>query len=721
MTKVSFQKLIYIFIAFSLAITFTVPTFAADGDLDSTFGTGGIATYDFNGTPSNTDNDQSRDVAVQTDGKIVMVGYAYLTASNIALAVMRFNADGTLDTTFGDNGRVINDFAAGAEQFGGVVIQPDGKIIAVGTVDSRRTRIIIRYNPNGTVDNTFAANGVFTAPLAFGSNNVTVDTPRLLLQPDGKILAMGTHKLDSGADIFGVRRLNTDGSPDTSFGIDGLATARFTPFAPNLGDRPSDFALQADGKIVAGGFANAEDVAIARWNADGTLDNTFANGGKVQISFGTADATAWTITVQPDGKVLIGGRVLINDSDILLVRLNTNGTLDTTFDNDGYAAANFGAFDHAYKIFVRNNKIITVGVSIQSPNSDFLIARFNMDGSPDTSFGTNGSIKTSINAYDFTYSAAFAPDGKLVIGGFTRSTIGTQGEDFAAARYNFGSDVPNRTAMDFDGDGKADLGVFRSSENNWYLQQSTAGFKAATFGLNTDKLVPADYDGDGKTDIAVYRADSFSNFYILNSSDNTFRAEQFGTTGDDPSIVGDFDGDGKADLAVYRGGAQSYFFYRPSSQPATNFNTLAWGTSGDLPVRGDFDGDGKQDAAVYRSSTNAWYIHQSSNSQFRAEVWGLSTDKFVPSDYDGDGKTDPAVFRSGVWYILQSSNNQPRYETFGAATDKLVPADYDGDGKADVAVYRNGAWYILNSSNGGFRGELFGAATDTPLASVFVK
>ena len=259
---------------------------------------------------------------------------------------------------------------------------------------------------------------------------------------------MGTHKLDAGADIFGVRRLNTDGTLDTSFGDGGPATARFTPFAPNLSDRPSDFALQADGKIVAAGFANAEDVAVARWNADGTLDNTFGKAGKVQISFGSADVTAWTVTIQPDGKVLVGGRVIINYSDVLLVRLNTDGTLDTTFDNDGYASADFGLFDHAYKIFVRDNKIITAGVTTLFPAGDFLIARFNMDGFLNTSFGTNGSVKTSINNSDFTYSAAFAPDGKLVIGGYTQfSSI--QGQDFAAVRYNFAIMPPQQNRDGF--------------------------------------------------------------------------------------------------------------------------------------------------------------------------------------------------------------------------------------------------------------------------------
>jgi hypothetical protein len=244
------------------------------------------------------------------------------------------------------------------------------------------------------------------------------------------------------------------------------------------------------------------------------------------------------------------------------------------------------------------------------------------------------------------------------------------------------------------------------------------------WGLATDRITPADFDGDGKTDVAVWRASDAANqnksfFYILNSSNNSVRAEQFGSPGDLPFLTGDWDGDGKADPAVYRPGTQanpqSYFFYRPSASPGVDFRTVYWGTIGDLPMRGDFDGDGKLDAAVFRPSNAVWYIRQSSNNQLRTAHWGLSSDKFVPADYDGDGKTDLAVFRSGVWYIRQSSDNQPRYVSWGLNTDKPVPADYDGDGETDIAVNRGGVWYLLESASGQMRATQFGTTQDAPV------
>ena len=285
--------------------------------------------------------------------------------------------------------------------------------------------------------------------------------------------------------------------------------------------------------------------------------------------------------------------------------------------------------------------------------------------------------------------------------------------------------VARQKEFDFDGDFRTDYGVFRPANGTWFLNRSTSGATAVQFGSASDKLTPADFDGDGRTDVAVWREGAFAYFYILQSSNNTFRAEQFGQTGDNPSVVGNWDGDNKADLAVYRNGvgagSQSFFYYRPSTQPGVNFIPVQWGTAGDEPLRGDFDGDARLDAAVFRASNNLWYIRQSFSNQPRYESWGIASDKRVSGDFDGDGRIDLAIFRDGLWAIRQSSNDAQIYRQFGQAGDKIVAGDYDGDGKTDLAVWRGGVFYVLRSNGNQAEAFSFGAATDAPVAAAFVQ
>ncbi len=275
-----------------------------------------------------------------------------------------------------------------------------------------------------------------------------------------------------------------------------------------------------------------------------------------------------------------------------------------------------------------------------------------------------------------------------------------------------------RTAFDYDGDGKADVSVFRPSNNAWYLMRSQAGFAAYQFGAASDKLVPADYTGDGKTDIAVWRP-SNGVWYVLRSEDFTFYGAGFGTNGDVPA-PGDYDGDGKADLAVFRPGAQSVWYLQQSTN---GFSAVPFGIAEDKPSVGDFDGDGKSDIAVYRPSLGQWFRFNSSNGSFYGVQFGTPGDVIVPADYTGDGKADVAVFRpsTSTWFILRSETPTFYGVTFGTTGDIPAPADYDGDGKTDIGVFRpsTGFWYEQQSTSG-FNAVQFGATGDKPTPNAFV-
>lgn len=273
--------------------------------------------------------------------------------------------------------------------------------------------------------------------------------------------------------------------------------------------------------------------------------------------------------------------------------------------------------------------------------------------------------------------------------------------------------------FDFDGDGKADVSVFRPSTGTWYASQSTAGFRATPFGTNGDLIAPGDYDGDTKTDVAVFRP-STGTWYILQSSDSSFRAQQHGQAGDIPA-TGDYDGDGKADIAVYRPSNNTFYLLYSSDN---SFHFQQWGTNGDVPLMGDYDGDGKTDFAIFRPASSAFYLLKSSNGAVVGQQFGQSGDKPLAADFDGDGKTDIAVYRpaTGEWYYLQSTDNAFRGLAWGTNGDVPVAADYDGDGKWDAAVFRpsSSVFYILQSTTNALRAEQFGTNGDVPVPSAYV-
>jgi hypothetical protein len=292
-----------------------------------------------------------------------------------------------------------------------------------------------------------------------------------------------------------------------------------------------------------------------------------------------------------------------------------------------------------------------------------------------------------------------------------------------------GADRINAQAY-FDYDRKADLGVFRPAEGNWYSFSSEAQTSATTrWGLATDSLVPADYDGDGLTDFAIWRAQT-GTWHILKSRDREYQILNWGTVtyfpfgaiSDEP-VAADYDGDGHADIAVWRPANGTWYVLKSTSgfspQYAQYFN---WGKLGDVPVPADYDADGKADFAVFRPTENRWYVLQSSNGAWKTSEFGQAGyDLLVPADYTGDEKADFAVFRAGTWLIEDSATAEVYTFQFGLSTDYPVPADYNGDGLADLGVFRDGVWYVKETISGRMSVFYYGRTGDQPITTSIVK
>ncbi|HVE56236.1 MAG TPA: VCBS repeat-containing protein, partial [Pyrinomonadaceae bacterium] len=335
-----------------------------------------------------------------------------------------------------------------------------------------------------------------------------------------------------------------------------------------------------------------------------------------------------------------------------------------------------------------------------------------------------GPYQDAAPAGSATFASVFGTDGATMNGTWSLYGVDDVSGDVATITgwkltfeaNDFVCTTAVKSRADFDGDGKTDLSVFRPSEGNWYLNQSTAGFGVVNWGISTDVLTPGDFNGDNKTDFAVFRANADStqpDFYILNTGTSTVSGVSWGVAGDIP-VIRDFDGDAKDDITVFRPSNNTWYTLKSSG----GITVTAFGQAGDVPVGGDFDGDGKADLTVYRSGT---WISQLSGGGSSNIVLGAAGDVLVPADYDGDNKDDVALFRpsTGQWWVRKSTDASTTATNWGTSGDIPVPGDYDGDGKDDYAVYRNGQWWLLRSTSGAVATN-FGLGTDKAIPKSYV-
>lgn len=298
---------------------------AQDGTLDMSFGNAGTVI-----TSTSIGYESAYSIAVQSDGKIVVSGESQngTVEGDYNIVLVRYNADGSPDAGFGTGGVIIRPVSSGWDLSGSVLIQPDGKIVVGGNAWSGSTYdfVALRYNADGTPDNSFGSGGMSFFPVG-GSQDNAWDCA---LQPGGKILLTGPVHNGSNYD-FGLARLNPDGSLDGGFGSGG----RVITAVGAADDMSWSCAIQADGNILIAGRAlmgAAPVFAIMRYMSNGTPDNSFGVGGKVVTAIGGISDRGRVMVVQPDGKIVVGGTSTIGASDdFALLRYNPDGSLDNTF------------------------------------------------------------------------------------------------------------------------------------------------------------------------------------------------------------------------------------------------------------------------------------------------------------------------------------------------------------------------------------------------------
>lgn len=420
---------------------FAVARFNSNGTLDHTFSSDGILTTDFGST-----SDYAASLAIQEDKKILVAGYSFNPANQEQFVVSRYNANGSPDNSFDNDGKLVGDYRQGNTEFNSGVALADGKILAAGQTWNGKNYdfALARYTIDGRPDSTFSDDGIRLTN--FGANDVE---PKIAVQNDGKVLLAGS-TLSNNVLSAAISRYNTDGTTDSTFNGSGKLTTNFG--APS--ENGNAIALQKDGKIVVAG-----DDVIGRFNKNGGVDSSFGLNGVQTTTHLSFTFICQAMAIQNDGKIIVTG---FTSNDAAIMRLNANGGFDSTFDGDGIVAVDFGLTDEdASSVAIQNDGKIIIAGGGRGSEGLSLIARYRADGTPDASFSGDGK-QTVSNGY--VVSVIVQGNGKII----------------AAGKLNDNSMVLTR----FNTDGSVDKTFGDNGEKTTRIGTSYGKLGAAFIGSN---------------------------------------------------------------------------------------------------------------------------------------------------------------------------------------------------------------------------------------------
>jgi uncharacterized delta-60 repeat protein len=441
----------HLFLLLLLSFHFTID--AQDGNIDTSFGAGGKVITDFS---SNTD--LIFDIKVQTDSKIVVAGYS-TNSSYEDFSIARYNSNGSPDVTFGTGGKVISSFSPYNDRALQLVILPGSKMLVAGFAANPpygNDFLIARFNSNGSLDSTFGINGKVMTDFS-GSDD---QCDALAIQMDGKIIAGG--KTQMGTDEYNILvRFNNNGNIDSTFGTNGK-------IYHSIGYNYNKVQIKPDGKIIASNITGVGfPVVLNQFNSNGVIDSTFGTYGEITNSMIKVNRT---MALRPDGKILIAGEATLSGgcTQFSVACYHPNGSVDTGFGTAGITYTDFPPYCSVpYTMILQpDGKFLLAGtVFIPGSYNNFALVRYLSNGNVDSTFGSSGRVTTIISNFDDkAVTAAIQPDGKILVAGYSQISSSI---DFAIVRYN---NTVGQTEIGIkENNSKVNVDVYPNPANNYFV------------------------------------------------------------------------------------------------------------------------------------------------------------------------------------------------------------------------------------------------------------